>query len=192
MSKKSHSQSPSKAKRRSRRTFTEQEKLNMIHECEIDGVTFESVARKYNVKPNQLYVWRKELQQGGARIFSTHKSPLVIANEIRSMFDELKRIEAELSLLVGTKLGTELKSGKLSAYAASSAFSGYVSAVCRLQDQKLIALERLAECPEHREDEPFDLERDRAAEQLCLDLIAYKVEMDRKLNESERLQSGAS
>lgn len=190
MSRKPYSQSVPKPRKPNRRTFTDAEKSAMIHECEMEGVTFESVARKYKIKTSQLYVWRKQIQKG--KLSSAEdESSLDVVKELNAMFRELKRLERELAAPVGVRLKAELQSGQLKAYSAATSLSSLTNALCRLQDQQLEILDRLSEFgfPEDKEPEPFDLETDRAAEQLCLDLIEFKIEMDKKIREAERLQA---
>ncbi len=48
-----------------RRRWTARQKQTMVEEAEQPGNSISSVARKYDIHPNQLFKWRRLIHEGG-------------------------------------------------------------------------------------------------------------------------------
>ena len=85
---------------RKKKTYTAQFKLERAIESLKGGNTAE-IARKYDLNPNLLYLWRDQLVEHGAKIFET--GPNQAFNELKTKVSHLEQMlgkkEVELSLL---------------------------------------------------------------------------------------------
>jgi transposase len=59
-----------------RRRWTAEQKKAMVEEAEQPGNSISSVARKYEVHPNQLFRWRRIIHEG-ALLAARSREPLV-------------------------------------------------------------------------------------------------------------------
>jgi len=66
-----------------RRTWTRQQKKAMVEEAEQPGNSISSVARKYEVHPNQLFKWRRLIHEGALQSVRSEE-PLVPLSEVGS------------------------------------------------------------------------------------------------------------
>ena len=76
-----------------RRRWTASEKVRMVEETFVPGMTVSLVARRHGVAPNQLFTWRRLVAQGG------------LASDYRALQNQVR----ELHRLLGKKtLETEI------------------------------------------------------------------------------------
>jgi transposase len=81
-----------------RRYWSARQKQTMVEEAEQPGNSISSVARKYDVHPNQLFKWRRLIHEGG--LVAVHSEESVVP------FSEVKQLRAqirELQRLLGKK-----------------------------------------------------------------------------------------
>jgi len=82
-----------------RRRFSAQQKCAMAEEAELPGNSASSVARKYEVHPNQIFKWRRLIHEGSL-LAAGHQEPVVPPlSEVR----QLKAHIRELERLLGKK-----------------------------------------------------------------------------------------
>lgn len=81
-----------------RRRWTLSEKLRIVEESTLPGMSVSFVARKYGLAPNLLFRWRKLMSEGG-KVAIKADDQVVGASELRTM---KKRIR-ELERLLGRK-----------------------------------------------------------------------------------------
>lgn len=84
--------------RERRRRWAAAEKLAMVAETQEPGVTVSLVARRHGVAPNQLFAWRRLVEQG-ALTAAGHEEEVVPASEYRVLQAQVK----ELQRLLGKK-----------------------------------------------------------------------------------------
>ena len=77
-----------------RRRWTAQEKQAFVEEAEQPGMSMSSVARKYGIHPNQLFRWRRLIQEGAFTAVRSGEEvvPLSEAKELRAQVRELERL----------------------------------------------------------------------------------------------------
>jgi transposase len=81
-----------------RRHWTAEQKKAMVEEADQPGNSLSSVARKYEVHPNQLFRWRR-LMQEGALVAAGSEDQVVPLSEVRELKAEIR----ELQRLLGKK-----------------------------------------------------------------------------------------
>lgn len=81
-----------------RRHFSAEQKRAMVEEAELPGNSISSVARKYEVHPNQLFRWRR-LMQEGALVAAGSEEAVVPFSEVKQLKAEIR----ELQRLLGKK-----------------------------------------------------------------------------------------
>ncbi len=77
-----------------RRRWRAEEKRAMVEEAEQSGMSLSAVARKYGVNPNQLFHWRKLLNEGALCAVGAEESvvPLSEVKELQAKVRELERL----------------------------------------------------------------------------------------------------
>ena len=77
-----------------RRRWTAEQKKAMVLESEQPGMSLSAVARKYEIHPNQLFRWRKLMQEGALSAVRADEEvvPLSEAKELRAQVRELQRL----------------------------------------------------------------------------------------------------
>lgn len=77
-----------------RRRWTAEQKKAMVLESEQPGMSLSAVARKYEIHPNQLFRWRKLIEEGALSAVRADEEvvPLSEAKELRSQVRELQRL----------------------------------------------------------------------------------------------------
>jgi len=81
-----------------RRRWTAEQKKAMVEEAEQPGNSISSVARKYEVHPNQLFKWRRLIHEG-ALLAAQSEEPLVPLSEVKNLRKQVR----ELQRLLGKK-----------------------------------------------------------------------------------------
>lgn len=82
----------------SRRRWTIDEKVRMVEETFLPGASVSAVARRNGVNPNQLYKWRKFMDDGGKAAIQA-EDQVVSTGELRA----LKKRVRELERMLGKK-----------------------------------------------------------------------------------------
>lgn len=77
-----------------RRRWTAEQKRAMVLETEQPGMSLSAVARKYEIHPNQLFRWRKLMQEGALSAVRADEAvvPVSEVKELRSQVRELERL----------------------------------------------------------------------------------------------------
>ncbi len=77
-----------------RRRWRAEEKQAMVEEAEQSGMSLSAVARKYGINPNQLFRWRKLLNEGALCAVGAEESvvPLSEVKELQAKVRELERL----------------------------------------------------------------------------------------------------
>lgn len=77
-----------------RRHWSAEQKRAMVEEAELPGNSISSVARKYEVHPNQLFTWRRLMHEGALVAARSEESvvPLSEVRQLRSQIRELQRL----------------------------------------------------------------------------------------------------
>jgi transposase len=73
-----------------RRRWTAEQKKAMVEEAEQPGNSISSVARKYEVHPNQLFRWRRLIHEG-ALLAALSEEPLVPLSEVKNLRKQVGR-----------------------------------------------------------------------------------------------------
>ena len=81
-----------------RRRWSVSEKRSMVREAEQPGMSIAAVSRKYGIHANQLFRWRKLVEEGALSAVGADES-VVPASEVR----DLKKQIRELERLLGRK-----------------------------------------------------------------------------------------
>lgn len=81
-----------------RRRWSVSEKRSMVREAEQPGMSISAVSRKYGIHANQLFRWRKLVEEGALSAVGADES-VVPASEVR----DLKKQIRELERLLGRK-----------------------------------------------------------------------------------------
>ncbi len=75
-----------------RRRWSAQQKRMMVEEAEQPGNTISSVARKYEVHPNQLFKWRRLLNEG-ALVAVGKEERVVPESEVKVLKMKIRELE---------------------------------------------------------------------------------------------------
>jgi len=81
-----------------RRHWSAEQKRALVEEAEAPGSSISMVARKYEVHPNQLFRWRR-LMQEGALVAAGSEDQVVPLSEVKELRAEIR----ELQRLLGKK-----------------------------------------------------------------------------------------
>jgi transposase len=77
-----------------RRRWSAQDKKAFVEEAEQPGMSISAVARKYGIHPNQIFRWRKLVQEGAFTAIRAGEEvvPLSEMKELRAHVRELERL----------------------------------------------------------------------------------------------------
>jgi len=75
-----------------RRRWTAQQKKAMVEEAEQPGNSISSVARKYEVNPNQRFKWRRLIHEGALQA-ARSEEPLVPLSEVKQLQKQIRELE---------------------------------------------------------------------------------------------------
>ena len=81
-----------------RRRWTTAEKLQMVEESELPGMSVSNIARKYGVSPSQLFTWRRLAREGRFSAIRAGEE-VVPVSEVRQLHAQIR----ELQRLLGKK-----------------------------------------------------------------------------------------
>ena len=86
-------------KRRTRRTFSAEEKIQIVIECLRGEESVAAICRKYGIHENNYYNWSKEFMEAGKKRLQGDTERQATGNEVGSLKKEntqLKELVAEL------------------------------------------------------------------------------------------------
>jgi transposase len=75
-----------------RRRWSAEEKRSMVEEAEQPGSSVSSVARKYNIHPNQLFCWRRLVYEGALSAVKAGEG-VVPASEVKALKAKIRELE---------------------------------------------------------------------------------------------------
>ena len=78
-----------------RRRWSTQEKLEIVEESEISGLSISAVARKYGVSPSLLFTWRRLAREGKLSAIKAGEE-VVAASEVRQLKARIRELERVL------------------------------------------------------------------------------------------------
>ena len=78
-----------------RRRWSTQEKLEIVEESEISGLSVSAVARKYGVSPSLLFTWRRLAREGKLSAIRAGEE-VVAASEVRQLKARIRELERVL------------------------------------------------------------------------------------------------
>ena len=78
-----------------RRRWSPEEKRAIIEEAELPGNSISSVARKYDINPNQVFSWRR-LMREGALVAVRREERVVPESEVRGLNAKIRELERML------------------------------------------------------------------------------------------------
>lgn len=78
-----------------RRRWSTQEKLEIVEESEISGLSVSAVARKYGVSPSLLFTWRRLARDGKLSAIKAGEE-VVAASEVRQLKARIRELERVL------------------------------------------------------------------------------------------------
>lgn len=81
-----------------RRKWSSEEKRSVVQETYQPGMSVSLIARKYDIKPSQLFYWRRLMEDGGIKGISSQDE--VVS---RSQYRELERRLREAERVLGKK-----------------------------------------------------------------------------------------
>lgn len=75
-----------------RRRWSSREKLEIVEESEIPGMSVSAVARKHGVSPSLLFTWRRLAREGKLSAISAGED-VVAASEVRRLKTRIRELE---------------------------------------------------------------------------------------------------
>ncbi len=75
-----------------RRHWTAEQKRALVEEAEEPGMSISAVARKYEVHPNQLFLWRRLIYQG-ALVAAGSEDQVVPLSEVKALKAKIRELE---------------------------------------------------------------------------------------------------
>ena len=78
-----------------RRRWTAEEKRAIVEETELPGMSISSVARKYDIHPNQLFTWRRLMREGAHSAVRANEG-VVPRSEVKVLKARIRELERML------------------------------------------------------------------------------------------------
>jgi transposase len=78
-----------------RRRFSAAEKIALVEEAELPGMSTSAVARKYEISPSQLFSWRRLMKDGEIRAVESEEE-VVPASEVKALKARIRELERSL------------------------------------------------------------------------------------------------
>jgi len=78
-----------------RRRWTAEEKRAIVEETELPGMSISSVARKYDIHPNQLFTWRRLMREGALSAVRANEG-VVPRSEVKVLKARIRELERML------------------------------------------------------------------------------------------------
>jgi hypothetical protein len=157
-----------------RRKWTDEAKLEILAEAEEFPVS--AVARKHGIAPSMLFQWRK--QNEGRYVKPANFNPAFNGDETLEKLNQLESIETPII----SKLVSDLRQNKLTAYNAACAYGSLVGAVTKRIAMRLEAMDHLIRINEFNNslisergsEDPLERECRLEAERILIELVNRK------------------
>lgn len=98
-----------------RRTYTGNEKIAILREALLDGVSVSDVCQKHGITPGMFYEWQKKLFEQGAMIFNAAaeatQRPTTEAKKLAAAEVKLQQKNEVLAELMGEHVALKKKLG---------------------------------------------------------------------------------
>lgn len=78
-----------------RRRWSVSEKLQMVEESDLPGMSVSAVARRYDVSPSQLFSWRRLAREGKLSAIKAGEE-VVAASEVKQLHARIRELERVL------------------------------------------------------------------------------------------------
>lgn len=167
--------------KRQRRSWAKEKKLTMLTEARDTSIS--AVARKYNIRPALLFVWRRQLNIGVRNQSNISKSSSTTSQPtLQNEYKKLIKIQAALS----AKLKRDLLNDTISSYAAGSTLINLYNGMTKLEAlQNEMPDELDSQRPNHlsKGDQVITLEAQsrqreiqRMAERALVELEKYRID----------------
>jgi transposase len=75
-----------------RRRWSSREKLAIVEEAEVPGISVSAVARKHGVSPSMVFTWRRLAREGKLTAISAGEE-VVAASEVRRLKTRIRELE---------------------------------------------------------------------------------------------------
>ncbi len=95
---------------RKRRQFSEQFKARVALAAVKEDRTISELATTFKVHPNQIWTWKKELQERAVELFATARpevDPVQVAKVTAPLYEEIGRLKVEVDWLKKNSVATE-------------------------------------------------------------------------------------
>lgn len=156
-------------KSRSRRCWSDEQKLSILREACESGNSVSSIAKKHGIAVSQLFQWRRQFENGAG-------TPRRVRSAQEECVERLERVQdlQRLEHILMTRLLRDVRSGGMSAYNASIAFSNLVNGHTKLS---ALTTELSAQLQTHERTIAEDTslkaspEEQRAAERMLLEFV---------------------
>ena len=78
-----------------RKYYTAEKKAEIIMKVIGDGKAISEVAEEYEIHPNQIYEWKKQLLEGATSIFKVNRTDITSRKEEKELKEEASSISVE-------------------------------------------------------------------------------------------------
>jgi transposase-like protein len=95
-----------------RKRYTAEEKIKILREVLEDGRSISTVAEKHGLSPNNIFKWRKQLFESGARLFEVRRDDISEKAEERkvaALEEKLRQKDEVIAELAEELLGLKKK-----------------------------------------------------------------------------------
>jgi transposase-like protein len=99
-----------------RRRYTAEEKIKILREVLEDGKPVSQVAEQYELHPNNIFTWRKQLFEGGIQTFQIKRSDISTKAEerkIAALEEKIKQKDEVIAEFAEELLGLKKKNSGL-------------------------------------------------------------------------------
>ncbi len=169
---------------RTRRRWTDDEKMAIVQECAEPGSTVYAVSKKHGIPTNQIYQWRKLFEiSDSSRSAAT---ALSLVDECRKTLTKIERLD-RIGQMIMEKLADEIRKNKITSYNASIAVSSLVTGLTKLSGLTFEVLDRVAQLEGTQNDaaeSEYTVEEERTAERLCFELVQMSISKRKAEQES--------
>ena len=77
--------------------WTAEDKIRIVLESLTTNITVSELCRKYNVNPNQYYIWKQRFLEGGKLALTSSKD--TASNQLAAENERLKKLIGELTIV---------------------------------------------------------------------------------------------
>lgn len=78
--------------------WTAEDKIRIVLESLTTNITVAELCRKYNVNPNQYYIWKQRFLEGGKLALSSTKQEKNVNKDLAAENERLKKLIGELTI----------------------------------------------------------------------------------------------